>query len=273
MARRRAWLGAGILAMLAAACAPVSAEQERGGGIVSLNPCSDAILAEIAPDRLVAISHYSHDPDSTSMDMALARRFPSTSGSAEEIAVLAPSLVVAGAFLNPATEQALDRMGIPVYKTGAIASIDDAVAQVRDLSAAVDQRAAGERLARRMETALAEAAPADGEAIPALVWQSGGLVPGEQTLVSDLLTRTGFTNWSAGRGLGQGAILPLEDVLADPPPLIISAGDGRGLHHPALAALHDTAQADYASSLLYCGGPTIPRAARRLAEIREGVGL
>jgi hypothetical protein len=45
--------------------------------IVSLNPCSDAILAEVAdPGQVLALSHYSRDPRSSSMDVGLARRFP-----------------------------------------------------------------------------------------------------------------------------------------------------------------------------------------------------
>ncbi len=139
--------GAGMAALLlAAACAPGAPSGGGRGGvseggaqatlrIVSLNPCVDAILAEIAPDQLVAVSHYSHDPASTSLDLALARRFAATSGTAEEVAALAPDLVVAGTFLPPATEQALVGMGFRVIKVGSIASIAEAQAQVRDLAA------------------------------------------------------------------------------------------------------------------------------------------
>ena len=42
--------------------------------IVSLNPCADAILAEVtAPEHLLAISHYSQDPAATSMLLERAR--------------------------------------------------------------------------------------------------------------------------------------------------------------------------------------------------------
>ncbi|RVQ69736.1 iron ABC transporter substrate-binding protein [Croceicoccus ponticola] len=265
--------------MLVSACAPAPAKQQSDGFadevkaplIVSLNPCADAILAGISPSHLIAVSHYSHDPRSSSMDVATARLFPAISDSAEEIAAFAPDVVVAGTFLPPATEQALARMGFRVVKTGSIASVDDARAQVRALAALTRQEAAGEAMIARMDRALATAAPLPGDTVvPAMIWQGGGIVPGEETLISDLLVRTGFRNFSAGRGLGQGAIVPLEDVLADPPRVLMVAGDGRMMEHPSLAALASgTRRVAFDPRLTFCGGPTIEKAALRLAAIRR----
>ena len=77
-----------LFVLLLAGCAPVV---ERRAGtthptIVSLNPCSDAILAEVAePAQLLAISHYSHDPRASSMPLAEARRFRVTGGTVEQV--------------------------------------------------------------------------------------------------------------------------------------------------------------------------------------------
>ena len=62
-------------------CAAAPAQHELGEGlrIVSLNPCTDAILAKVAPDKLVGVSHYSHDPSAASMPVAQARRWPANS--------------------------------------------------------------------------------------------------------------------------------------------------------------------------------------------------
>ena len=260
-----------------AACAPAAAPAPQASPvIVSLNPCTDAILADIAPAHLAAISHYSHDPAGSSMPPELAARFPSVSNNAEEVAALRPDIVVASVFLPPATEQAFARMGLRVFKTGAIATVEDSIAQIRELAALTGETAGGERLIARIKASLRAARPAEGATPqPALVWQSGGLVPGEQTLISDLLAHSGFANWSTGRGLGQGALLPLEQVLADPPPLVLIAGTGgeenRKLGHPALSALKGTRRAQFDPQLLYCGGPTIPRALDRLTQIRKEV--
>ena len=63
-------------ALLLASCAPqpVPGSHALHPTIVSLNPCTDAILAEVtAAGQLLAISHYSHDPRGTSMPLAQAR--------------------------------------------------------------------------------------------------------------------------------------------------------------------------------------------------------
>jgi iron complex transport system substrate-binding protein len=70
------------------------------------------------------------------------------------------------------------------------------------------------------------------------------------------------------RGLGQGQYLPLEQVLADPPQLVLVAGDDRMLHHPALQRVKGMRYQRLDPTLLYCGGPTIIRALDRLAQVR-----
>ena len=97
-----------ILALSACAPAPRGGAGEAGlPRIVSLNPCTDAILAEVAePQQIVALSSYSHDPASSSMDVVLARRWPATSGAVEELVTLRPDVVVSGNFTPPATRAA-----------------------------------------------------------------------------------------------------------------------------------------------------------------------
>ena len=70
--------------------------------------------------------------------------------------------------------------------------------------------------------------------------------------------------------------LPIEAMLADPPQVIFSAGDPRSnedrmLSHPALEALDQTSRERFDRSLLWCGGPTIIRAAERLNAVRNSL--
>ena len=100
---------------------------------------------------------------------------------------------------------------------------------------------------------------------------------GEGTLITALLAHTGFTNAAAARGLSQASHLPLEDMLANPPRVILAAGNSHGdedrlLSHPALAGLKNTTRAPLEPSLLWCGGPTIPKTLARLAEVRRTIG-
>lgn len=269
-----------LLALLLAACTAAPA-QEAGQSrhsaptIVSLNPCTDAILAEVGePEQLLAISAYSHDPAASSMDLATARRFPAVSGTVEEVLALHPDLVVGSTFTPPATTQAMARLGMRFEQFGMAATVEESEAQVRRLAALANHPGRGEVLIARMRAALDANRAPPGTPVSALVWQSGGIVPGEGTLIADLLRRTGFANAAAARGLGQADILPLEQVLADPPRLILAASHGAGnedrmLAHPALARLNGIRRERLDPSLLWCGGPTVIRAAERLGAIRR----
>jgi len=256
---------------LTAACAPQPRARSQASRptIVSLNPCTDAILADVtAPGQLLAISHYSHAPRGTSMPLAQARRFRATGGTVEEVLALDPDLVVTGSFLDPASARAFRRLGIAVETVGIASTVSESEAQVRRLAALAGQPARGEALVARIDKAVA-AARRSGPRETALMWQEGGLVPGDGTLVAELMANSGFRSLSAALGLGQGAYLPLEQVLADPPQVVIAAGGHRMQRHPALRHLKGVSYASIPPNLLYCGGPTIPRLAARLAALRD----
>ncbi len=202
------------------------------------------------------------------MPIAEARRYPATGGTVEEVLALKPDVVVTGTYLDPSTTQAFSRLGVRVETVGIAATAATSEAQVRRLAGLSGETAKGEALVDRIDHAVA-AARRSGQSVTALVWQEGGLVPGPDTLVAQLLANSGFASQSAARGLGQGAYLPLEQVLADPPRLVIAAGGERMEQHPALRHLRGVRYASIEPNLLFCGGPTIPRLAARLAELRD----
>ena len=239
--------------------------------VVSINPCTDAIAAEIAaPGQLLAISHYSHDPAATSMDLRAARSLPATGGTVEELLALDPDVVLASSFLPPITRRALEDMGIRVVTFDIAASVAGSQAQIERMGELLGEPEAAMSLSRRIAAAVDASRPSGGMSkLDAVLWQQGSIVPGEDTLIGELIRETGFANHAAARGLGQGSYLPLEAVLVDPPDVLLVAGRDRGQHHPALAQVDGMTRADFDPSLLYCGGPTIIQAARRLAEIRE----
>lgn len=244
--------------------------------IVSLNPCTDAILAEVTgPGQLLAISGYSHDAQSTSMDLDRARRYRAVSGTVEEVAAIGPKVVVASSFLPPATASALADLGFRVVKIPIAPDLDAARDQIRELAGLAGHPELGRRLIGRIDGALARAAPPRGAAaVPALVWESAGLVAGDDTLIVDMMEHTGFTNAASARGLSQADFLPLEEVLADPPRVVFAVGnplaeEDRMLHHPALASLSRMKRFPLDRSILWCGGPTIPRAIDALARARR----
>jgi iron complex transport system substrate-binding protein len=270
--RRGAGLAVLLAVLLSQGCTPAAPAARAEGDpptIVSLNPCLDAILVEVAaPGQVLALSHYSRDPGSSSIPAAVAARYRVTGGTAEEVIALRPDLVLASTFLPQPTRRALERAGLRVETFGSPTTIAESIAQVREVADLAQREAAGAALAARLSRAPAPAGPP----VSALLWQPGEIVAGEATLVAELLREAGFTSHAAARGLGQADAVTLEQVLADPPQVLLVAGDSIGQRHPLLAeGVPALRIASFDPSLIYCGGPTIPKARARLREIRSAV--
>ena len=258
-----------LAALLCAACGPAAPTEPRADKaptIVSLNPCLDAILVEVAaPGQVLALSHYSRDPGSSSIPAEVAARYGVTGGTAEEVIALQPDLVLASIFLPQPTRSALERAGLQVETFGSPKTVSESIAQVREVADLAERESEGAALAERLAPSPAPAGPP----VSALLWQPGEIVAGEATLIAELLREAGFTSHAAARGLGQADAVRLEGVLAHPPQVLLVAGDAPGQRHPLLAGgLGGTHIADLDPSLIYCGGPTIPKARDRLAAIR-----
>jgi iron complex transport system substrate-binding protein len=262
---------AALLAVLCAlaACAPAAPTPASGPAhptIVSLNPCLDAILVAVAPPaQVLALSHYSRDPGSSSIPARVAARYGVTGGTAEEVIAARPDLVMASIYLPEPTRAALERAGLKVATFDSPKTLEESLAQVREVARLAGRIPQGEALSRR----IAASSPPVGRRVDALLWQPGEIVAGENTLIAQLLREEGFASNAARRGLKQADAVHLETILADPPAVLLIAGDAAGQRHPLLRdAFKHMLVAGFDPSLIYCGGPTIPKARARLRQIR-----
>lgn len=246
------------------------------GRVVSDNPCVDAILAEVAdPTQIAGISAYSVDPRATSVDLRWARARRVVGPTAEEVLIARPDLFISGVPASPATAIAVRRMGVRTLGIGVAQSIAESRAQVRTVAHAVGRVAAGERMVARIDAAVV-AARSSQPPVPALIWGSGGLVPGEGSLADEMLRVAGFVSAGARYGIHGWGTLPLEVVLLHPPRVLLSptAADGApralSLRGRIVARLaRTTTTRDFPDTMLFCGGPTIVRVLTRLTAIRR----
>ncbi len=254
------------------------------GGIVSNNPCIDAILAEVAaPGQIAAVSAYSQDPVSASAPLKWAQAYPALGTSAEEIIAAKPRLLLTGNFSTGGTNAALAKAGVKLIGYGVPVSVSESIAQIRSVAKAIGRGEAGEQLVRRIESGMVPACKPNSaqdercgglsEApLPpfqpkksAIIWQTGGFVAGKGTLQDELLARAGYHNASATYGLKQWDVLPLEILIRTPPdvifmPLSAKGDDARALSARTKLLSHlrgKTRIKNFPDKLLFCGGPTI----------------
>lgn len=273
MLTRRSALAAGAAVGLGGAGAP---EPRR---IVSLNPCLDVILVRVADrSQIAAISHYSHDPSSSSIGPAGAT-YPFTYESAEEVLSLRPDLVLTGRHSSPATRAALKRLNIRAELFAVPNSVQESLDQVRQVAAAVYRPQRGEALVAQIEAALAAAAPPPGAPrLTAVTYQAGGFATAPGTMMDEMMTRCGLDNAAARYGLRRTGNIPLELLVADPPDVLLAGQSEPGAptwadrisNHPALARVaRRMHRATFPQQLTFCGGPVLIETAQMLAKARR----
>ena len=210
--------------------------------VVSLNLCTDQLAMLLAaPGQLVSVSQLASDPRSSAY-AERARDLPANRGSAEEVVLLDPDLVLAGTWTTRATVQMLERLGHRVEIFAPVTTLDEARANIARMGALLDRRKQADAVLKDFDArrAALETRPAP-EGPRALIYQARGYVAGRNSLSGNLLAAAGLTNIATERGLDFGGAMPLEAlVMANPDLILVGAPYGGHanatelLSHPAL---------------------------------------
>jgi len=238
-----------------------------------MNLCTDQLAMMLTgPDQLVAVSRIARDPVSSAL-WAEAETWPVHGGGAEEIHLLEPDIVLAGAYDPAATVALLRRLGLRVEVFGIERSFDDIRANVRRMGALLGTEARAEALIGEMDGRL-EAPPAAEPRPRAALFYSNGYTSGAGTLANEILSAAGYANVAVEHGIEGMAKLPLETLVMDAPDLLVTGQDyaapalAQGiLGHPATAAI-GAGQVRVSDNLWACGTPLVARAVEGLRAAR-----
>ncbi|RDD72198.1 ABC transporter substrate-binding protein [Paracoccus versutus] len=273
---RRLGLVAGLLAglILPGFFQPAAAEPPRR--VLSMNLCTDQLAMMLAaPGQLVSVSYLAQDPSASAM-AAEAGRLPVNHGLAEEIFLMRPDLVLAGAWSTPETIRLLDRLNIPVEVFPIETDIAGIRANIRRMGAVLGREAQARAMLARFDADLARLSDAQGPRPRAALYAANGYSSGSDSLAGEIVALAGFDNVADELGLPSGGVLPLETLLLSDPDLLVEgrryAGHARAqevLDHPALKALARGRPAEVMSDPDWvCGNPHILRAVSQLRDAR-----
>src|SRR3981189_1491893 len=101
--------------------------------ISSMNVCTDQLLITLAdPEQILGLSRFSRDAwQSFAADDA--RRYPILSGSAEDILVLRPDIIVASLFDKRSTRELLKEKGLHLAEFAVPRNLDEVKAQIPEI--------------------------------------------------------------------------------------------------------------------------------------------
>ena len=258
---------------------PSAANASQPRSIVSLNPCLDAILVRLAPrHQIAAISHFSRIPQQSNIHF-LAQTLPITHETAEEILAHRPDLVLSSQHSSRATRNALMRLGIPVELFGVPQTVEESLQQVDRIGELTGHSGRAIALRHKITRGVERSRLGSGERrLKAVVFQPNGFAAGQGTLMSEMMEIAGFDNVAGRYGIGKWGNLSLEQLIANPPEVLLSGAGTQGARswaerimlHPALRSIsHQMVQTEFPEKLLYCGGPVLIDTANALVRARQ----
>ncbi len=256
-------LAAALVITLAGAAAAAAAGGPQR--VVSLNLCTDQLAMLIAaPGQLRSVSWLAADP-SVSLMPDQARATGLNHGSAEEVFLQAPDLVLAGTWSTGPTTQMLRRLGLRVETLPPATSIAGIRTGIVQMGALLDQPARAAQVLADFDAALA--ALPKGAPRRATTYGANGYASGADTLSGDVMRRAGLVLLAEANG----GPLALEQLVMAAPDLIVTGSrypsPSRAeavLDHPAFAAI-PALRATVPDRDWICGLPAVAGTAARLA--------
>lgn len=250
--------------------------------VASINMCADQLLVDLAdPRQIVGLSPFARDPARSFVARA-AQALPVLSGTAEEIIMLRPDLVLSSTFTRSSTHEMVRSQGIRLETLAPVTSLAGARAQILQVARLVGQEARGQARVSALDAALGRLRDAAIRTpMTVLPLARRGWTAGRESLIGDLLARAGLSLADGPDGGGVGRFVALERMVALRPDVLLVTTDagtaedqGRAmLDHPVLAALVPRdRQLAMPEMLTICGGPMVVDALDRLAAQLTAMG-
>ena len=248
--------------------------------IVSLTVCADQLLLDlVSRDRIAALTYLAVDP-TVSMRVDEARGLKGVHWLAEEILALQPDLVIAQEYSATAAVDVLRQLGYRVVLVPLATDFKGMRQAIRIMAEAVGDKPRGEAMIADFDKRLAAAQPQGPQRPRALAYDVNSFAASGGSLVDAALEAAGFHNMARDVTLGPGGRMPLEEVVADPPDLVVLPDTTDALRsivtdnlrHPAFASIVASHQhIELPMPQWLCATPKIADAVEQLGAARRAL--
>lgn len=259
---------------------PLTQANEPLPHVMSTNLCADILLLSLAdPKQIISISKLSQRATHSSFAFQ-AKRFPANSSSAEEVIAAHPELVLASrSWKGRHQAHLMTREGIQVIHVPFPKDWSGILDGTKHLGTALKRGDTANHLVANVKTRLEHLkAKTANKSISALYLRTNGGTAGSATHIDAVFRAAGLTNQQADSGRSGWGRLALEEVIARPPELIVSAplvrdtayARARFSRHPSLQALTKTVPVVQLTHNDWgCANWTLIQAAEELAAARQ----
>ena len=220
----------------------VSASDKNGNQparVITTNICIDSlVVALIGTKNLIAVSALADDTRYSHISHQVSDLHKVTF-NAEAIYALRPSLVLASNFSSAKTKFALEKLGVEVRLIDFARSINDIEKNIQILGRLLNADGRAQELVKLLKSPKIDLNYR--KQMVALQYSTNRYVHGNNSLISDIINRSGFSSYSKFLGYEKGRYISAEALVKSAPNVLILDGDksfndksGFPLYHPAL---------------------------------------
>lgn len=231
--------------------------------LVSLDYCADQYVLALADrQQIKAVSKGALEAYSFYRDRAVG--LPVIDSTIPEVIALKPAIAVQSYSVAARMPEMTERTGIQLIKTKFGSSPEIVLENVRMVGSALGRRDAAEALIADFQQRLGKLQVAAKSSLKIAYVTPSGFTSGTNTFVDGVIEVAGFRSYAEAKGYRGWLLLPLEDIVMDPPDMFVTSFFDTNMqnqsnwslsrHDRLIAMMEETPTVDLPGSYLACNG-------------------